>query len=268
MSYNSSMPPIVGVNVSHAWASAFIKCYEATGVVLSPAVVSFPAYDSDGNVEVPEIREIVESQLEDPSKFLQNQSVVETVAGTIFPDSIWRLSGGDRHLFFDKYEKMLPFIRRKQSNRRGVYFQRMMAYDPAIEGEKPINQLEHIITTWTLGNHRHSALQAGIFDPRFDHSNARLWGFPCLQQVAFHPNGANGKDGLSIVAFYATQTLEEKGYGNYLGLHRLGEFMAREMGLQFKEVICIASALKVNNSCGKARCGSMFKRLKEVVPNA
>lgn len=269
MSYKPSMPPITGDNLSYAWANAFIKCFETSGGTLSPAIVSFPAADSFGNVEVPEIRTIVESQLQDASKFVKGQSIAETVAGTIFPEAIWRLSRGKRTIFYDTYKEMLPFIRRKASNRRGVYFQRMIAYDPQQEGEKPINQLEHIIATWTIkDNHRHSALQAGIFDPRVDHSDARLWGFPCLQQVAFHPHGVNGKDGLSVVAFYATQTLEEKAYGNYLGLHRLGKFMAREMGLKFKDVICIASALKVNNSCGKARCEAMYKRLKEVVPSA
>jgi hypothetical protein len=28
--------------------------------------------------------------------------------------------------------------------------------------------------------------------------------------VSFHPKGSNGKDGLSVVAFYANQTLVEK----------------------------------------------------------
>ncbi len=269
MSYKPSMQPIAGDNLSYAWANAFIRCFETSGGVLSPAIVSFPTADSDGNIEIPEIRNIVESQLQDPSKYVKDQSVVETVAGTIFPETIWLLSGKKRDVFYDTYKRMLPFIRRKHANRRGVYFQRMVAYDPQTEGEQSINQLEHIITTWTTkGNHRHSALQAAILDPRVDHSNARLLGFPCLQQVAFHPHGANGKDGLSVVAFYATQTLEEKAYGNYLGLLRLGRFMAQEMGLEFKEVVCIASDLKLNNTCGKARCETMYRRLKEVVPSA
>lgn len=256
---------ITGKNLSHAWAEAFIKCHEASGGVLSPAVVRFPAYAPDGSVESANIRGLVDTQLADPNKYIPNQSVVETVAGTIFPESIWLMSGGNRQRFFEKYIEMLPFIRRKHANRRGVYFQRMIAYSPTNSGDAPINQLEHVITTWKSGNHRHSALQAGIFDPRSDHSNARLLGFPCLQQVAFHAHGSNGKDGLSVVAFYANQTLEEKGYGNYLGLHRLGKFMAKEMGIQFKEVVCIASALKLNNTGGKARCDSLVKTLQKLM---
>lgn len=262
-----SVQPIVGLNLSHAWANALVKCYEAPGGVLSPAMVYFPACSPDGNVETAEIRAILESQLADPKKFIHNQSVIETVAGTIFPESVWRHSQGHRETFYRKYENMLPFIRRKQSNRRGVYFQRMIAY-PSDAGKEPINQLEHIIKTWHSGNHRHSALQAGIFDPRSDHSNAPLQGFPCLQQVAFHANGSNGTDGLSVVAFYANQTLEEKAYGNYLGLHRLGLFMAKEMGLELKEVVCIASALKLNNNQGKAKCECFVKAIRAVLKNA
>lgn len=265
MNCNPVAQPIQGINLSHAWASAIIKCYEASGSVLSPAMVQFPAFGPNDTAETPEIRTLVDSQLANPKMFIPNQSVVETVAGTIFPESIWLLSRGDRQILYKKYVNMLSHIKCKQSNRRGVYFQRMIAYPPADGENEPINQLEHIITTWNSGNHRHSALQVGIFDPRTDHSDARLWGFPCLQQVAFHANGSNGKDGLTVTAFYATQTLEEKAYGNYLGLLRLGKFMAKEMGLQLKEVVCIASALKLNNNGTKARCEPLIKALKAVL---
>jgi len=258
--------PIFGLNLSHAWANALLKCYDSPGGILSPAVVYFPAFSHNGLLEIAEVRAILDSQLADPSKFIDNQSVIETIAGTIFPEAVWRNCRGDRQAFYKIYKDMLPFIRHKQSNRRGVYFQRMIAY-PSDTAKEPINQLEHIITTWLSGNHRHSALQAGIFDPRSDHSNAPLQGFPCLQQVAFHANGSNGKDGLSVVAFYANQTVQEKAYGNYIGLYRLGLFMAGEMGLQLKDIVCIASVLKLNNSRGKAKCESLVKAIREIVKN-
>ncbi|MDA8163051.1 MAG: hypothetical protein M0022_09155 [Desulfobacteraceae bacterium] len=268
MSGNQFLQPISGSNLSYAWANAFLTCYEASGGVLTPAVVRYPSCDANGTVEDSDIRSIIDSHLADASKFIPGQSVIETVANTIFPESIWQLCQGDRELLYKKYTSMLPFIRRKPANRRGVYFQRMIAYPSNQDDETSINQLEHIIKTWKSGNHRHSALQIGIFDPRSDHSNAPLQGFPCLQQISFHANGPNGRDGLSVVAFYANQTLEEKAYGNYLGLHRLGVFMAKEMGLQLKEIICIASALKLNNAGGKGRCKSLIEDLKARPQNA
>jgi hypothetical protein len=48
-----------------------------------------------------------------------------------------------------------------------------------------------------------------------------------LQQVSFEPTTA----GLVINAFYATQQIFDKAYGNYLGLAQLGAFMAHEMNM-------------------------------------
>ena len=193
MIVTDTVPTIVGANISLAWAKAFIKCFEAPGGILSPAIVRICIKDDESVTETLEIRKIVEKQLQSViNEKPALQSVVETVAGTIFPSSVWRLSKGDRHAFYKRYESMLPFIRRKRANRRGTYFQRMISY--LNHDEKTINQLEHIINTWHSGCHRHSALQAGIFDPSVDHSKLRQQGFPCLQQVVFYPNGSNGKD--------------------------------------------------------------------------
>ena len=69
--------------------------------------------------------------------------------------------------------------------------------------------------------------QATTFDPGRDHVASAQLGFPCLQQVSFEPTAA----GLVTNAFYATQQIFDKAYGNYLGLAQLGAFMAREMGM-------------------------------------
>lgn len=264
---DQAVPTITGANISLAWANAFIKCYDTPGGVLHSAVVKINVENTDSH-EIPELRKIVDTQLRPLLKKTGVQSVTETVAGTIFPESIWRFSNGDRHRFYDEYKKALPLIRRKLVNRRGVYFQRMIAF-PA-DGSKTINQLEFIIETWKKGNNRRSALQAGIFDPRTDHSDARQYGFPCLQQVVFYPNGAKGKEGLTLVAFYANQTLAEKAYGNYLGLYRLGSFMAKEMGIQMKEIICVASALKLSGSSeiNKTACEPIANAIRAVLKNA
>lgn len=267
MIYNQTVPTIIGSNISTAWAKAFIQCYKTSGGILSPSIVRISIQNGDEPVESPKIREIVDSKLQQLlSKNEPLQKVVDTVAGTIFPESVWTLSKGDRHVFYKTYGSMIPLIKHKQNNSRGTYFERLIAFK-GNDGQK-INQLEHIINTWHSGNRRHSALQAGVFDPRMDHSNQPLQGFPCLQQVVFYPNGAHGKDGLSVVAFYANQTLAEKAYGNYLGLYRLGRFMANEMGIQMKEVVCIASALKLSDSLTKTCCEPTIKAIEAVLNNA
>ena len=145
------------------------------------------------------------------------------------------------------------------------YFNRLINFG---EVDNPINQLEFIINTWSRKNHRHSALQAAIFDPKIDHSHQRQLGFPCLQHVVFHYDGVNGCNGLSIIGFYANQLLFEKAYGNYLGLFRLGKFMASEMKLKLVRVICISTNAKLSDFRSKHSFTSMIKRLKGIINNA
>jgi hypothetical protein len=62
--------------------------------------------------------------------------------------------------------------------------------------------------------------------------------FPCLQQVTFAPT--DNQD-LIVSGNYATQYLLDRAYGNYLGLCRLGLFMAKHMGLTFSQMNCIST---------------------------
>jgi len=72
-------------------------------------------------------------------------------------------------------------------------------------------------------------------------------GFPCLHQVCFTPIGTNGCEGLAVTGFYATQHIFEKAYGNYLGLYRLGHFVAHEMKLRLVRMTCISASARLGN---------------------
>ncbi len=85
--------------------------------------------------------------------------------------------------------------------------------------------------------------QASIFDPGRDHVRQAQLPFPCLQHVNFVPQGET----LTLNAFYATQQIFNKAYGNYLGLCRLGNFMANEMGLTFSRMNCFIGVAKLDN---------------------
>lgn len=252
---------IIGKNLSDAWGKALITCHSTSGGVLAPAVVEFPVPANGISIEDNEIRRHVDSHLEG----LDHPERVETIAGTIFPNSIWRCSKGDRQNFFSLYINCIPRILRCQGNCNGVYFARMVAYPDQCGQTK--NQLEQVISTWNEGNHRHSALQVAIFNPFMDLTDQRQRGFPCLQQLAFYPKGTNGVDGLVVVAFYANQNLIEKGYGNYLGLYRLGEFVAQEMGLHLSKIVCVASALKLGKA-SKSNSQKLVKHIKALVSDA
>ncbi len=258
---NDSIVPIQGPNLSSAWARAFLRCHTTRGGVLAPAIVQFPVDDKDRTVEMSKVRHLLEQQLGALGiGSVRKQSPIETVAGTIFPQSLWLRCRGDRRLLYDCYNRIWPRVHKCPQNRNGVYFHRLIAF--ADDWEKG-NQLEQILSAWEKGVRRRSALQAAIFNPLKDHRASRRLGFPCLQQVVFHPNGTHGKDGLSVVALYANQLLLEKAYGNYVGLYRLGKFMADQMGLRLKEVTCIATDLKLSDEIGKHKCDRLAEALEK-----
>ena len=238
-------PPhyLVERDLSRAWAQAFLATMEPGVDEISPLCVTVGGLDEGRPVENPAIRQALNNALE-----VQNEFPCHTVANTIFPSSRWKPELG-RERLFERYRKMLPTIKRadKQRNKNGTYFERMIAFgsDSDESDSGTINQLEHIISTYSeRGNHRRSALQASIFDPAKDHTHQRQRGFPCLHQVSFTPLE---DDMLAVTGFYATQYLFEKAYGNYLGLHDLGRFMAYELGLELVQLNCIASVAKRGN---------------------
>ena len=54
-----------------------------------------------------------------------------------------------------------------------------------------------------------------------------------------------------MTGFYATQHVYEKAYGNYLGLCRLGQFVAHELGLRLVRMTCVTALAKLGG-VGKA----------------
>ena len=217
-------------NLSVAWAKVFLKAFQEGEI--SPVVVVLRDFGDKGPEETSPIRDALDELLEGDGKGLS----CNTVANTIFP-SIWN-PDSDRQELYDRYRRILPILRKDRRNRYGLYFQRLISYGAGSDGNGGVNQLEHIIQTWHKGNHRRTALQAGLFDPLKDHTDQPVRGFPCLQQVSF---ARCSDEGLSITGYYATQYVVERAYGNYLGLCRLGRFMAHEMGLRFQQMTCVAT---------------------------
>jgi hypothetical protein len=221
---------LVDVNLSRAWARAFLAVMERGVKEISPLTVTVEGLDEGRPPEEPAIRRALDDALAEHGEFS-----CHTVANTIFPMGLWT-PGSRREKLYERYAKILPVLKKADTrNQKGTYFQRLTSF-----GTGEINQLEHIITTYTeRGNPRRSALQASIFDPAKDHTDQRQRGFPCLQYVSFAPFDKKTK--LRVTGVYATQYLFEKAYGNYLGLYELGCFMAHELDLELAQLNCIAS---------------------------
>lgn len=249
-------------NLSRAWIKTFINKYENVGNE-GISVTTITNLNNDSVSELSEVKELLDSYLVG-----RKEQCIENVAFTIFPNSYWNRSR-DRQLLYKRFLNVWPRLKKYKLNCRGNYFYRMVNYTPKGETEiKDIvfeNQLEHIINTWTkYDNHRFTALQIPIFNPFKDHVNSEQLGFPCLQQVSFKPLGVNGQDGLEIIGYYPNQLLFEKAYGNYLGLCHLGQFIAQEIGLEFKKMTCIT----LKSTLYKKKKGSIldfYSNLKKII---
>jgi len=227
---------IEDANLSVAWAKA-LRHVVKNGSEVAPLIVSVTGFDQDGSVAEDErIRTTLERLLSSAK-----HQPIETVASTIFPVSLWNPSAGRAQLF-SRYERIRSRVRSaSRENQHGVYFERMIAGGPSSEP----NQLEFIISCFLKRSGvRRSVLQVATFNPTEDHSAAAMRGFPCLQHVTFAPTS----NGLNINAFYATQYMVERAYGNYLGLCRLGQFVAHELGLPLRRFTCFTGlALREGN---------------------
>jgi hypothetical protein len=233
-------PTVVSdTNLSRAWARIFLRILDRPGSEVSPLVLSLSGFDELGRLsETDTVRHSLDKVL------TQKRSIsVEDVAYTIFPERLWQIAGHDRARLFELYKGVYPryVAMNRRANGRGLYFERLTMFgnDVPCDG----NQLEWILSQYnSRSGVRDSMFQAAVFDPARDHiKNARV-GFPCLQHISFVPTG----EGLVVNAFYATQYIFDKAYGNYLGLAQLGAFMAHEMSLRMTRLNVTVGVAKLD----------------------
>jgi hypothetical protein len=217
------MPPLLieETNLSNAWCKTLGYILKRPGKEITPLLLTLTKFE-----ESSKIRGVIDSNLKS-----NKRASVQTVAETIFPDSLYQFYKHDRHALYKGYINILPRIKKIDSkNGRGTYFERLIAFDGKT------NQLEIIISSYLKDKGvRRSKLQASILDPREDHIDSLYQGFPCLQHLTFF---ATTRGGLILNSFYAIQYLYERAYGNWLGLINLGKFMANELHLNLERFNC------------------------------
>ncbi len=231
-------------NLSYAWAKVLLRVLDESLNNPPPIALTLTGFENGLPKEDAQVRELL-----DPILCCYEKNTVDVSALVLFPFKAWNRRGRPDSKIFFKWclDKFIPRLKERDvRNRKGLYFERMMNvihyYDK--DGNlKEHNQLEYIINWWKrrmrIGKRpRQSGLQASCFDPRLDHNEAPRPGFPCLQQVNFTYDD-NG--GLAVNAFYPTQWIFDRGYGNYLGLCHLGAFMAHELGLNLVRLNCFVA---------------------------
>jgi len=234
---------IVSDNLTSAWGEAFLSLYDKKGSPLWPITLSITGFNDGRPKENSALRQLLEKFLNESDLFS-----VKVSSSTIFPYNEWRRQDSPTCKEFSTWylSEFLPRLKaRDRRNGPGTYFERMISFRGLKRKgnkfeERICNQLAFIITEWEKSKRngrrpRQSALQVGCFDPAKDHTGQPVRGFPCLQQVGF---GYDDNNGLAVNAFYPTQFLFDRGYGNYLGLINLGTFMAEQLGLRMVRLNC------------------------------
>jgi hypothetical protein len=235
---------ITETNLSLAWAKAFLHVLQ--GGEAESLVVSLRDFPDGIPHQDAEISEALDSHLRDAGI-----PTIDQTALTIVPYKRWlRMNKPEiKDLAAWYLSDMLPRLKARCSkNRKGTYFERFVSSSGVTEKDgkkemRTLNQLDFILSLWRKRaakglRPRQSALQLACFDPAKDHTGQALSGFPCLQQVSLTYGDAGT---LAINAYYPTQYLFDRAYGNYLGLCQLGHLIAHEIGATFTAFTCFTA---------------------------
>lgn len=244
-------------DLAHVWATAFDELTQRGTDEIVPLVVCISGFDNNIAVEDANVRNFLDEALSKAG--LQS---IRTVANTIFPLSLWNPDLPAEALFA-RYTRVAKKLRHYRLNRNGIYFERMVAFQPR-GSDATFNQLRYVLDTRDAGNHRRSAYQISVIDPTQDDTHQHRRGFPCLQQVSVTPIE---RDGLAITGVYATQTMFERAYGNYVGLCDLGRFFAHYWNMQLTRVTCIASVAQLDTAnISKTDARALATAVKGLIP--
>lgn len=184
---------------------------------------------------------------------------VFTVAGTIFPDRLYRHWG--RPIF---YERFLASMKRgKDHGTWGTYALRMIQRTNRTTGQ-PFNPLDIIVeklirarqsrrirAAYELGisepadlldeHERPDGFELPLYDPITD--GGRPTNIPCLSHLSFK---LQDNDILDLTAVYRSHYYAQRALGNLIGLSQLQAFVARESGLQQGVLTCVSTQARLD----------------------
>ena len=241
--------PIVSAHtVSRAWLETTLMVNAATEQKLFHTVTAV----DDPLTEDPDIRQACDALL-----LARGLPSVETVANTIFPAAM-AATAGDPSELSARYREMYPRLRRFPGNTKGTYFGRLVAY-PSPGGD--VDQLvllvkrlrQELTTRGPMGaRYEVAVVEPGDHGVGDDHDSSlsvhaahRDTGrraFPCLSMCSFNLDN----DKLHLLAHYRYEYLVTKGYGNYLGLARLLQYVAYQTGLGVGQMTIVSGRTHVD----------------------
>ena len=231
-------------NISHAWNEALQQLVARGGKAVHLAVAIGRPLDPEDRA----IRDALDSFVAERRRDDKTVWPVSTVANTMFPSAFYRPGRDEaRQRLYELHAKAQRMQQRMRDPEN--YFNRIVAYPG--KGAEPFNQLEYVVERLITqrkprkrGGPLSSAYEIGLSAPdggdlrvQAPGRDRKLMSFPCLSHISFTLDG----DVLNLAALYRNQYFITRAYGNYLGLSRIGQFIATEVGVQLGEIVCLAT---------------------------
>jgi hypothetical protein len=262
-------------SIASAWLEAMeylVKCPDGKAVNLAVTVAA------DRDPEPAGLPELVDDFVRPISG---RPSTIQTVANTIFPNSLYLPQLGDdaaAHLY--EHHQMGRSVRNRIRGRTDEhYFDRLVAWPGT---DRLVNQLDVVISRMkssrmssayelamsdperqplAADDYASSSADLRIYNPSKDHQTR---GFPCLSHISL-----TKKSGvLHMTAMYRNQAFLRKAYGNLLGLSSLLKYISDRCHLEPGELMCVASHADAEigtPGCGKRAVATLLKRCRTVL---
>lgn len=217
---------------------------------------------SDAGLEDPLVRDELDRFIETFNRLPKPPQSVETVAATIFPSAFYQPHAADPEKHLYALERMTrDVVRKHPQNRRGTYFERLVAYPTADGGH--VNQIENVLgklrSAAERGVKNSNQFELALFHPKRDTNPI---GFPCLSHLSITLSSGL----LHGTAVYRNQYFIERAYGNLLGLGALVNFLASESGFGNGELLCVASHAEIElGRYGRAPITELIGRCEELL---
>jgi len=255
---------------SEGWLLAFKALAKAPGQRLYHLAVQMDA----AHCEVRPIRAIADAVM--VSLRLVDEPTIVTVRNTIFPKSlIARVSSASE--LPAEYEKGRRSRQKLHTgNSKGRYFERLIALQRS-DGQS-FNQIAHTIEKLRdvkVARTRYeidltSAVSSGdeadddapegvgVYNSVRDAGKPPRGGFPCMSHLAFQRDG----NLVHAVAFYRSQDISQRAYGNYWGIGQLLQYVASEAGREAGTLTVLSGIATLGTSVRNA--SEFISRAKEV----
>lgn len=249
---------VYGPDVSSAWLAAVSHLLKEPGGQCSNLGVAI----GDPTAEHADVRAELDAFAANARRTGKDMPRIDSVAGTIFQTSFYRPGTVDPegHLY-ELERRIRKVVRRHPQNRRGTYFERLVAYP--LRDDHEFNQLHHVLgrlqSAASHGRRNGNQFELSIFHPERDSYPV---GFPCLSHISI-----TLREGvLDATALYRNQYFLDRAYGNYLGIGEVLRFLATESGYAVGELLCVASHASLEAAkYGRARVTEFTERCTALI---